>query len=93
MSGSAGLYLPENTMPPGSSFVLPPLGNINSQGGFSLASNSLLHPSLLPATSVAHDPMPDSGGSQAPSSHAACKCSVPYPPEPSKPQKFGPAEA
>lgn len=87
-SNSVGLHLPDKTMPPGSSSALPPLSNTSSQGEFSLASSNFLHPSLLPNTSV-----PDFWGSQAPSSRAGCKCSVPCPPGPSKPQKFGPAEA
>lgn len=93
VSDSVGLHLSDNTMPPGSSSALPPLRNISSQGGFSLASSNFLHPSLLPNTSVAGDPVPDFWGSQAPSSCAGCKCSVPCPSGPSKTQKFSPAEA
>lgn len=84
---------PENTMPPSSSSDSPPLGNVTLWGGFSLASKNLLHPFLLSVTNMTSHPMPNSRGSQAPSFHAGCRCSVPYPPGPSRPQKFSPAEA
>lgn len=68
------------------------LGNVTSRGGFSLASKNLLRPSLLSVTDMTGDPVPSSGGSQVPSFHAGCRCSVPYPPGPVRPQKFSLAE-
>jgi len=90
---SGWLSLPENTTPPSSSSRSPALGNITSWGGFSLASKGLLQLPLLSVTGMTSDLMPNSRGSQTPSFHVGCRCSVPCPPGPLRPQKFSPAEA